>query len=331
MLISDKLKTFDFTDSEKEIVKYFLNQKEEIENKSTREISKKLYCSPSSIIRLCQKLGFTGFEEFKEMYVEELHYLNSNFSDINPSIPFMTEDNIQTISNKMCSLYHEIIDDTHSLLDHDMLRKSLNLLKNNKNIYIISSGSQNDLALTFRDKMARIGKHVNVYQSIDEPYYEACYLNKGDACFLLISYTGETQNCIRMARKLNERNIDFIVLAGYLAILTDELIDAYPNKIMNIHPSLIPSFCGPGMYGMHVHEAVLQRGAKVSGATVHFVSNIVDGGPIIKQVACDISDLDTAEDIQKRVLEIEHKLLPEVVGLYCDNKIKIIDGKAKVI
>ena len=160
-------------------------------------------------------IGFTGFEEFKEMYVEELHYLNSNFSDINPSIPFMTEDNIQTISNKMCSLYHEIIDDTHSLLDHDMLRKSLNLLKNNKNIYIISSGSQNDLALTFRDKMARIGKHVNVYQSIDEPYYEACYLNKGDACFLLISYTGETQNCIRMANKLNERNIDFITITSF--------------------------------------------------------------------------------------------------------------------
>ena len=84
MLISDKLKTFDFTDSEKEIVKYFLNQKEEIENKSTREISKKLYCSPSSIIRLCQKLGFTGFEEFKKMYIEELHYLDSNFSSINP-------------------------------------------------------------------------------------------------------------------------------------------------------------------------------------------------------------------------------------------------------
>ena len=168
MLISDKLKSFDFTYAEKEIVKYFLNQKEEIARQSTREISKSLYCSPSSIIRLCQKLGFTGFEEFKEMYVEELHYLNSNFSDINPSIPFMTEDNIQTISNKMCSLYHEIIDDTHSLLDHDMLRKSLNLLKNNKNIYII-----------------------------------------------LISYTGETQNCIRMANKLNERNIDFITITSF--------------------------------------------------------------------------------------------------------------------
>lgn len=87
-----------------------------------------------------------------------------------------------------------------------------------------------------------------------------------------------------IVKMLKERNIDFIVLAGYLAILTDELIDAYPNKIMNIHPSLIPSFCGPGMYGMHVHEAVLQRGAKVSGATVHFVSNIVDGGPLLNKL-----------------------------------------------
>lgn len=133
-----------------------------------------------------------------------------------------------------------------------------------------------------------------------------------------------------IVKMLKEREVDLIVLAGYLAILTDTLIDAYPNQIINIHPSLIPSFCGPGMYGMHVHDAVLARGAKVSGATVHFVSKEVDGGPIIKQVACDISDLDKAEDIQARVLEIEHTLLPEVVGLYCDGKIKIIDGKVKV-
>ncbi|UTY38044.1 phosphoribosylglycinamide formyltransferase [Allocoprobacillus halotolerans] len=130
---------------------------------------------------------------------------------------------------------------------------------------------------------------------------------------------------------LKQRNIDLIVLAGYLAILTDTLIDAYPNQIINIHPSLIPSFCGAGMYGMHVHEAVLQRGVKVSGATVHFVSSEIDEGPIIKQVACDISDLDKAEDIQARVLEIEHQILPEVVGLYCDGRIQIENGRAKVI
>lgn len=130
---------------------------------------------------------------------------------------------------------------------------------------------------------------------------------------------------------LKERNIDLVVLAGYLAILTDELIDAYPNQIINIHPSLIPSFCGAGMYGMHVHEAVLNRGVKVSGATVHFISSEIDGGPIIKQVACDISDLDKPEDIQARVLEIEHRILPEVVGLYCDGRIKVENGRAKVI
>ncbi len=138
------------------------------------------------------------------------------------------------------------------------------------------------------------------------------------------------KNDAKIIELCQQRDIDLIVLAGYLAILTDELIDAYPNKIINIHPSLIPSFCGPGFYGMHVHEAVLERGVKVSGATVHFVSAVVDGGPIIKQVACDISDLKTAQDIQARVLEIEHKILPEVVGLYCDNRIFINNGRVEI-
>ena len=129
---------------------------------------------------------------------------------------------------------------------------------------------------------------------------------------------------------LKEEKIDFIVLAGYLAILGKELIDTYQNKIINIHPSLIPSFCGPGMYGLHVHEAVLKRGVKVSGATVHFVSEEVDGGPIIWQEAVSIADLDTPEDIQKRVLEVEHKILPEVVQWICDGKVVIEKGRVKI-
>ena len=134
-----------------------------------------------------------------------------------------------------------------------------------------------------------------------------------------------------LVKMLQERNVDLIVLAGYLAILTDVLIDAYPNKIINIHPSLIPSFCGPGFYGMHVHESVLARGVKVTGATVHFVSNEVDGGPIILQEACNIDDLDTASDIQARVLEIEHRILPKAVALFCDGKIVVENERAKVI
>ncbi|WP_294580802.1 phosphoribosylglycinamide formyltransferase [uncultured Thomasclavelia sp.] len=134
-----------------------------------------------------------------------------------------------------------------------------------------------------------------------------------------------------LVKMLKERNVDLIVLAGYLAILTDVLIDAYPNKIINIHPSLIPSFCGPGFYGMHVHERVLARGVKVTGATVHFVNGEVDGGPIILQEACNIDDLDKAEDIQARVLEIEHRILPKAVALYCDGKIVVENERAKVI
>lgn len=133
-----------------------------------------------------------------------------------------------------------------------------------------------------------------------------------------------------IVKMLKEREVDLVVLAGYLAILTDEFIDAYKNKIINIHPSLIPSFCGPGFYGMHVHENVLARGVKVTGATVHFVSAEVDGGPIILQEACNIDDLDNAEDIQARVLEIEHRILPKAVALYCDGKIVVENERAKV-
>ena len=134
-----------------------------------------------------------------------------------------------------------------------------------------------------------------------------------------------------LVKMLQERNVDLIVLAGYLAILTDVLIDAYPNKIINIHPSLIPSFFGPGFYGMHVHESVLARGVKVTGATVHFVSSEGDGGPIILQEACNIDDLDNASDIQARVLEIEHRILPKAVALFCDGKIVVENERAKVI
>ncbi len=134
-----------------------------------------------------------------------------------------------------------------------------------------------------------------------------------------------------LLKKLQDEKIDFIVLAGYLAILQEDLIKAYPNKIINIHPSLIPSFCGPGMYGLHVHEAVLAKGVKVSGATVHFVSEEVDGGPIIYQEAVSIADLDTAEAIQKRVLEIEHKILPMVVRYYCEDRIRIEKGRVHIL
>ena len=131
-------------------------------------------------------------------------------------------------------------------------------------------------------------------------------------------------------KRFEEEKIDVVVLAGYLAIVGDKLIEQYKNRIINIHPSLIPSFCGPGFYGMHVHEAVFKRGVKVSGATVHFVTGEVDGGPIILQRAVDISDLETLEDIQARVLEIEHEILPEAVALYCEGRVSVENERVKI-
>ena len=133
-------------------------------------------------------------------------------------------------------------------------------------------------------------------------------------------------------QRLKEEEIDLIVLAGYLAIISEELVSLYKDRIINIHPSLIPSFCGPGMYGIHVHEKAFERGVKVSGATVHFVNEEVDGGPIILQRAIDIGDCKSPEEIQEKILlNIEHKLLPEAVKLYCDNKIKVVNGKVEII
>ena len=131
-------------------------------------------------------------------------------------------------------------------------------------------------------------------------------------------------------KRFEEEKIEVVVLAGYLAIVGDKLLAQYKNRIINIHPSLIPSFCGSGFYGMHVHEAVFKRGVKVSGATVHFVTGEVDGGPIILQRAVDISDLETPEDIQARVLEIEHEILPEAVALYCEGRVSVENERVKI-
>ena len=134
-----------------------------------------------------------------------------------------------------------------------------------------------------------------------------------------------------LIQRLKEEGVELIVLAGYLAIVSEELINLYENKIINIHPSLIPSFCGPGFYGIHVHEHAFNRGVKVSGATVHFVSTVVDGGPIILQRSIDISNCNSPEEIQECILNnIEHKILVEAVKLYCDNKLIIENERVLV-
>ena len=136
---------------------------------------------------------------------------------------------------------------------------------------------------------------------------------------------------VALVEMLGKLNIDLVVLAGCMIIFTQELVDAYPNAIMNVHPALIPSFCGEGFYGLHVHEAALRYGVKLSGATVHFVSAECDGGPIIAQKAVAVRADDTPETLQRRIMEeAEWKLLPEAVRLFCEDRLAV-EGRTVII
>ncbi len=130
---------------------------------------------------------------------------------------------------------------------------------------------------------------------------------------------------IALVKMLKELDIQLVVLAGCMIIFTQELVDAYPNAVMNVHPALIPSFCGKGFYGLHVHEEALAYGVKLSGATVHFVSEECDGGPIIAQKSVAVRENDTPETLQKRIMEeCEWILLPQAVSLFCQGRLTVV-------
>jgi phosphoribosylglycinamide formyltransferase 1 len=130
--------------------------------------------------------------------------------------------------------------------------------------------------------------------------------------------------------ELVKDKVDLIVLAGFLSILDGKILDEFENRIINIHPSLIPSFCGPGMYGLKVHEAAIEYGVKYSGCTVHYVNSKVDGGAILLQEVVPVYFEDDAETLQKRILEKEHILLPKAIKLISEGKVEFVDNRVKI-
>ena len=134
-----------------------------------------------------------------------------------------------------------------------------------------------------------------------------------------------------LADEMTAAGIDLVVLAGFLTIIDEQVYEAFPNRILNVHPALIPSFCGKGFYGLHVHEAALAKGVKVSGATVHIVTPECDAGPIVLQKAVEVKQGDTPEVLQRRIMEeAEWKILPEAVRLFCEGKITVADEKVLI-
>lgn len=145
-------------------------------------------------------------------------------------------------------------------------------------------------------------------------------------------YSDSRSMTAALVEKLRALSIDLVILAGYMHILTEEMVCAYPNAILNVHPALIPSFCGQGAYGLHVHEMALAYGVKVTGATVHFVNEEADGGPIILQKAVEVLPGDTPEQLQRRVMEeAEWKLLPRAASLFCQDRLKVEGRQVRIL
>ena len=145
-------------------------------------------------------------------------------------------------------------------------------------------------------------------------------------------YDSARDMTVALVEKLRELGIGLVVLAGFMTIITNEMVEAYPNAILNVHPALIPSFCGQGYYGLHVHEKALEYGVKLSGATVHFVSEECDGGPIVLQKSVAVLEDDTPETLQRRIMEeAEWKLLPQAVSLFCQGRIRVEGRKVKIM
>lgn len=206
-----------------------------------------------------------------------------------------------------------------------------------KNIVVLVSGGGTNLqALIDAEKRGEIkgGKISCVISSNPEAYALERAKQNGISSVVIPrkSYPDSKTYSEEILAELRKQNADLIVLAGFMTILDECVTSAFPYKIINVHPALIPSFCGEGFYGLKVHKAALEYGVKVSGATIHFVNEKADAGAIILQGTVDVANDETPETLQKKIMEnVEWKLLPKAVSLFCEDRIVIRDGKAIVL
>lgn len=201
-------------------------------------------------------------------------------------------------------------------------------------VVLVSGGGTNLQALLDAEDAGKIknGRIIHVISSSRQAYALERARSRGISTTVLerSEFGSSAGFDAELLKVLESCQADLIVLAGFLCILGEEVIERYRNRIINVHPSLIPAFCGKGYYGLHVHQAVLSYGVKITGATVHFVNEIPDGGAIILQKAVPVYKDDTPETLQIRVMKAEWELLPRAVSLFCENKIRI-EGNIAVI
>lgn len=197
---------------------------------------------------------------------------------------------------------------------------------------LVSGGGTNLQALIDAEKAGGLGggKITLVISSKPDVYALERARNNGIEAITLArkDYDSVSDYSLALADRLSEAEIDLVVLAGFLTIIDKNMYERFENRILNVHPALIPAFCGKGYYGLRVHEAALEKGVKISGATVHIVTPECDAGPIVLQKAVEVKEGDTPEALQKRIMEeAEWKILPEAVKLFCEDRITVKDGK----
>lgn len=195
---------------------------------------------------------------------------------------------------------------------------------------LISGGGSNLQSIIDNVNSGKINGNIEMVISDSENAYGIERAKQFHIKTYVINKNKYGKNICDEILKITKGNVDLIVLAGFLSILKGDILKEFKNRIINIHPSLIPSFCGKGMYGIKVHEAAIESGVKVSGCTVHFVNEKIDHGAILLQEVVPVYFEDTKESLQKRVLEKEHILLPKAISLISEGRVKIVDGHGKI-
>ena len=200
---------------------------------------------------------------------------------------------------------------------------------------LVSGGGTNLQALIDAEKRGELGNGTITLVLASKPDVYALERAKQNGIESLVlarkEYVDIASYSKALADALEAKDIDLVVLAGFLTIIDEQVYERFPNRILNVHPALIPSFCGKGYYGLRVHEAALEKGVKVSGATVHVVTPECDAGPIVLQKAVAVREDDTPETLQRRIMEeAEWKILPEAVRLFCDGRISVVNNKVYI-
>lgn len=215
MLIVEKLSSNEkLSESEESIATFLLQQGAQVNKYSTRSLAEETYTSPATVIRLCKKLGFKGFDDFKEQFLKEIQYLDQQSGIVDVNFPFSKEDTMMKVANKISHLYEETISDTMSLLNRDSLQKATSLFKSGENIYVFSSGTALNQAESFREKMLKIGKMVSISNNLNYQLYEVGCLSNKDVA-ILISYSGETEKILQVAKECKNTSVPIIAITSF--------------------------------------------------------------------------------------------------------------------